>query len=138
MADELDARPDNVPVKGYAGDTLTIVITAPDALVAGRQWAAEVRADRTSETAPDATFTITPPSVVDGPAYLVLTSAQTAALLALGTARRTARAGGVYAMAQSYNGEWDCQLSAAGTDPVTTLVQGSLTIDVDVTRPVQP
>lgn len=105
----------------YAGDTLTFTVTAPASLTDGRDWNAQVKLS-TDSSVPDATFAITPPASSGGPAYLTLTSASTTALGAL------AKPG------KQYSGVWDCQISAAGSDPVTTLVRGGLIVQRDVTR----
>ena len=114
---KLDSTPGRVDLVGYAGDTLTVTITAPDTLVAGKVWAAQVRATRDPGAPVDATFTITPPAVADGPAYVVLAADDTALLAATG----------------EYAGQWDCQVSNAVE--TRTLAQGSITIKVDVTQP---
>jgi hypothetical protein len=117
----LNSSPDLVDLVGYAGDTLTVTVTAPTSFIAGRVWAAQIRATA-GASGVDATFIITPPTVTDGPATLVLPAAETARLFSSGV-------GKVYA------GVWDCQLApAGGGDPVTTLAQGRLTIGGDVTR----
>lgn len=128
----LDTRPDTVDITHYAGDTLTIKVTAPDALVAGRGWTAQIRADRAATTV-DASFTITPPTVADGPAYLVLPAAESARLAGTGTRKRVVRSG-VAVLVATYSGVWDCQVADPLGDPVTTLVQGSITIEADVSR----
>lgn len=111
----ISAVPQTVDVAGYVGDTLTIVVTAPSALVDGLGWSAQIRsANDATEVA--ATFAITPPTVADGPAYLVLS---TAASTALGV----------------FSGVWDVQVAAAGgVDPVITLARGKFTQEMDVTR----
>jgi len=118
----LNSSPQVVDLVGYAGDTLTVTVTAPTAFIAGREWLAQLRATA-GAAAVDASFSISPPSVVDGPATLVLSAAQTAQLF-------NTSIGG-----KAYSGVWDCQLApAGGGDPVTTLVQGRVTISGDVTR----
>lgn len=117
----LDTSPKIVDLIGYAGDTLTVMVTAATAVIAGRVWTAQIRASAGAASV-DATFTITVPTVTDGPAFLVLPASETARLFSSGV-------GKVYA------GVWDCQLApAGGGDPVTTLVQGRITIPADVTR----
>lgn len=128
MAD-ITTVPQIVNITHYAGDTLTIVVTAPSSLVAGRTWDAQVRSSRESTTV-DGTFDITPPTLADGPAYLVLQQEVTSALGAMGELV-TDRSG---KSTIKYNGVWDCQVSADGDDPVTTLVQGNISFIRDVTR----
>src|SRR5512144_3119905 len=132
----LDTRPQSVDLYHYAGDTLTVQIRAPSSLVAGKTWTAQVRSTRQA-TVVDATFAITVPTVTDGPAYLVMTSVDTARLPAeLGTPIRVIKGTGAEAtavMIQTYQGVWDCQVRAtSGTDPVTTLVSGAIKIEADV------
>ena len=126
----LDVRPQVVDVAGYAGDTLTIRITAPDFY--GLDWSAQVRAAPDTD-AVAATFEITAPAAADQPAILVLDADTTRALAGTGTQLRVRR-GAATVTIQRFTGVWDCQVSDAGTDPVRTLVQGGLTIDLDVTR----
>ena len=128
--------PELIDFEHYGGDTLTITVTAPSALVDALDWAAEIRRTRDAVTV-DAVFTITPPSVADGPAYLVLPSDEVERLATLGppVLRRVPTSRGVRDVVQLYAGVFDCQVSAAGADPVTTLFQGTLTLFADVTRP---
>ena len=77
---KLSAVPQTVDLEAYGGDTFTLAVTAPAALVDGRVWTAQIRDSRTSDTV-DATFTITPPAVPDGPAYLTLPAEVTEGLL---------------------------------------------------------
>jgi len=129
----IDTRPKVENITHYGGDTLTIKVTAPAELTDGMAWNAQVRSARTSEVI-DAVFTITPPAFSGGPAYLILPGAVCASLVA-GTPVATVRSpDGTTRMVSIYKGEYDCQVSASGTDPIRTLVQGSLTIDPDVTR----
>lgn len=129
----LDVRPQSVDVLGYAGDTLTIQITAPAALVDGQTWSAEVRSSESATTV-DATFDVIPPTVSDGPAYIVLDAADTRRLAGTGVLRRIRTREGTTQEVIRYKGVWDCQVSNAGADPVRTLVKGTLVIDQDVTR----
>lgn len=131
----LDTRPQLVDITHYGSDTLTIEVTAPASLVSGKEWLAQIKTKK-EDMVPSASFTITPPAVADGPAYLILPSAESARLLGLGTAVRERTSAGTMAVVQKYTGFWDCQVSATGgADPVTTLVQGKITIEIDVSRP---
>ena len=139
MAAILDALPDAVDLACLGGDTFTFTVTAPAALVSGKEWLAQIRS--TSDAAAvDATFTITPPTVADGPAYLTLPAAETARLLEgapLVRVYRKASGRGVTtsAMLPQYTGVWDVQVSGVGgADPVTTLAAGKITITLDVSR----
>ena len=113
MAD-FDTRPTEVNIDHYGGDTLTIRVNVDAAVVAGRDWNAQVRNARTSQ-AIAATFSIVEDATG---ADVVLASAD---------CRRLSERG-------KYSGFWDVQLSVAGGDPVTTLAQGELNIHPDVTR----
>jgi hypothetical protein len=131
----IDTRPAVVDIVHYAGDTLTIRLSAPASITDGMAWKAEVRATRDSGT-PDAVFTITAPETSGGDAFLELSAADTKALVS-GSAMTTVRtmtAPSQLSMIQKYVGVWDVQVSAAGLDPVRTLAHGSLTIELDVTQ----
>lgn len=136
----LDTRPDTVDISHYGGDTLTITVTAPESLVGGREWSAQIRTTRDAANV-DAQFVITPPAEPNGPAYLVLPASECRRLVGQAAAlmtRRTIAPRGpeVNPLALGkYSGVWDCQITGpGGTDPVRTLAQGSITIDLDVTR----
>jgi hypothetical protein len=128
----LDARPQNVDCSIYAGDTFTLAVIAPAELVEGMTWLAQVRA-APDATQVDATWTVTPPTTPGGPAYITLPSATTTLLAQSAPLVRSSRAASAPSV-QRYQGVWDCQVSAAGQDPVKTLVKGTLTIDLDVSR----
>lgn len=129
----LDVRPESVDILGYAGDTLTITVVAPASLVNAKAWTAEIRSAIDATTV-DAEFVITPPTVADGPAYLVLDAATTRLLASSGVLRKIRTREGTTVEVLRYKGVWDCQVSAAGLDPVRTLVKGTISIDQDVTR----
>lgn len=130
----LDTTPQIVDIKHYGGDTLTVKVTAPAEVTDGMTWAAQIKAARDAPT-PDAEFDIAAPAASGDPAFLTLTAADSAALVA-GTPVVTKRgSNGITRSVQQYVGVWDCQVSAAGLDPVRTLVQGSITLEMDVTRP---
>lgn len=115
----LRTAPETVDLIGYGGDTLTIQVQAPTAFIDGRVWSAQVR-DTTTDATAAASFTVTEPTEVDGPAFVVLASEDTARLTA-GVAQ--------------YVGLWDVQVApAGGGDPVTTLARGKITLTGDVTR----
>jgi hypothetical protein len=114
----IDTRPQLVDIDHYAGDTLTLHVKIDAALVAGREWAAQVRVRRTN-LQPDASFSVE--TTVDG-ADITLSTAD---------CQRLARRG-------RFTGFWDVQLYVPGReDPVTTLAQGSLRIHTDVTRELE-
>jgi hypothetical protein len=135
-AETIDTRPQEVDISAYGGDTLTIQITAPDTLVAGMDWNAQVRKDRNPTTPVDATFLITPPTGAGVPAAVVLSAVDTARLSGAGAIRRVVNpTTGATQQSQTYTGVWDCQISdPTNPDPVITLVQGTITLDADVTR----
>jgi hypothetical protein len=119
--------PDQVDLELYAGDTFTRRIVVHDpALTEGCTWVGEIRRPRDSATV-DEVFTIVPD--VDGGATMSLTAEQTRALAEIGVVRA---AGKRAARVVRYSGEWDVQVSKTGY--VRTLVQGVLTVDLDVTR----
>jgi hypothetical protein len=137
---EIDTRPDSVDVFHYAGDTLTLKIEVDDDLADGMEWTAQVRASRDA-SAPDAEFEI---DLIEDGASLTLTAATTTELATvsgillsgptLRTANPVAFAAGATQMLR-YSGVWDVQIAApGGGDPVISLAQGVLTIDMDVSR----
>jgi hypothetical protein len=129
----LDTSPQQVDLVGYAGDTLSFSVTAPTTFIAGRGWSAQVRSTVDAATV-DAEFQVIAPTVVDGPAFLTLTADDTRALHS-GGATATRVVGGRAVTSGTYSGFWDVQLApAGGGDPVTTLVQGKITIPGDITR----
>lgn len=123
---QLDTRPQVVDIAHYAGDTLTLQITAPSGLISGMDWTAQIRGNRESGQV-DAAFTITPTGTG---ATLTLSAAESRRLAESGAQTNSARG-----QVLRYTGAWDVQVAApGGGDPVTTLAQGTLTIDLDVTR----
>lgn len=138
----LDATPDTVDLAGYAGDTLTFTVTAPSALVDGKEWLAQVRSAKDAAVV-DATFTVLPPTVADGPATLTLSAADTARLCegapVVRVSRRRGRTLPTPLLVQQYSGMWDVQISEpGGLDPVITLAAGLITVDLDVSRSDAP
>lgn len=134
MADQsLSTVPQQVDVAAYVGDTLTIKVIAPSTVVSGMTWDAQVRLE---PGAPDisAVFTIIPPTVANGPAYLELSSAQTSALFARHARAVRSTVAGRAVTNVVFSGVWDCQVSDNGTDPVRTLARGIITLEQDVTR----
>jgi hypothetical protein len=130
----LDFTPTVVHLKGHAGDTISFRVIAPSAFVAGREWTAQVRAVHDASVV-DASFIIVPPTVTDGPAYLTLSSVDTARLALMGSGSQSARITGTSEAPVLYSGVWDCQVTPpGGGDPVNTLAYGTVTIHGDVTR----
>ena len=107
----VDLRPRSLDLPGYAGDTITLRVTAADpTLVEGGTWVAQVRATHDDEIA--ATFTVT----MEGEASALLTlDADTTTLLGGG-----------------FTGQYDCQVTTGTV--VRTLVRGKLTLAHDITR----
>jgi len=124
----LSTVPMVVDVHHYGGDTLNILVVVPAAVIAGRDWDAEVRANREAVDV-DATFDVLVGNTADE-WYLQLPGAVVSELLA--TKSVVVRVDGK--PVTRYVGVYDAQVSAAGLDPIQTLVQGTLTIDLDVTR----
>lgn len=125
--------PTVVDIVTYAGDTFDLEIRAAAEVTDGKQWNAEIRADR--DAAPvDATFAITVPTESGGPAYLRLTAADSARLARGAPVVQKRMPDGSTRAVQQYSGVYDCEVSLAGSDPVRTLVQGTIKIELDVTR----
>ena len=143
MSQELVGVPEVVNLTYYGGDTLTLDFYIPATFVPPNpQWAAQVRSPREA-TAILATFDIVY-NTGTSHAVLVLPAAITKRLVdengTLYTGSAVAKiwpelyAAGVTSM-RRFSGDWDFQLSAVnGSDPVTTLAQGRLLLDGDVTR----
>jgi hypothetical protein len=128
----LDTRPESVDVLAYAGDTLELTVVAPGSLVTGKTWKADVKAT-TDAVAIDASWDITPPVANGGPAFITLDSATTRLLASMGTQTRAKNRAGKVVDVIRYTGVFDVQISLAGSDPVRTLLKGTLAIDQDVT-----
>jgi hypothetical protein len=112
---DLSTIPQEVNIEHYAGDTLTVHLTVPTEVVAGRTYFAQVRAKRGASKI-DASFQVIPNA---GGADIMLLSADSMRLANRGP----------------WSGFWDVQLAAPdGSDPVTTLAQGELVLVTDVTR----
>ena len=110
----LSTMPQEVNIEHYSQDTLVIHVKIDDEVIGGRVFNAHVRSQRTSRKI-DAEFDVI---LTATGADLVLTGDQQTKLTGRGV----------------YEGFWDVQLSDAGEDPITTLAQGSLTLNPDVTR----
>lgn len=120
MSDKLDLSPAVLDLVLYAGDGTTFEIDFVDENEAtidmsGFTWAAQIRKKRGVDPAFDLEFTTT--NTVGG-VLLVHVPAEITAQL-------------------PKSGQWDLQATAAGQDPIT-LLQGAVTCNVDVTRPVVP
>ena len=112
---KFSTQPTQVDIDHYGGDTLVIRVNVSAAIVAGREWKAQVRTNRT-DAAIAASFVCIPD--VDG-CTIMLEAADCKALTATGV----------------YKGYWDVQVAEPGDlDPVTTFATGVLKIDPDVTR----
>lgn len=111
---ELTTLPQVVNINHYGGDTLTIRVIVDASVIAGRQFSAQIRAKTTSRKI-DASFSVFPNATG---CDLMLSAADAQRLTARGV----------------YEGFWDVQLTMAGSDPVTTLGYGDMTVHPDVTR----
>lgn len=130
---DIDLRPKVMNLLAYAGDTVAFTVTIPWANAAGKDWKAQVRRTR-DQAEPDAEFIITPPAGDGDPAYVLLAAIDTKRLAGQAPAVRAMSAAGSLAEMRVYSGVYDVQISDGGSDPVNTLVQGSLTIELDVSR----
>ena len=135
----IDTRPQGIAIQGYAGDTLTLTIVT-DTDYSAYTWTGQVKTDHDDILA-DAVFTF-------GAQTPVNTKFHTPAILDAAATRALAdlvptddlppvhvKPGGdvtTTVSTQVYTGLWDIQVESAGGD-VTTLVQGTITIDADVT-----
>lgn len=130
----IDSTPDVHDITHYAGDTLTLAITVPAGFADGYTWKAVLKANRETGTPVDATFDIVLPVVPGDPGFVTLTAAECTRLARMGTVQKSKRRG-VHSQVMAYNGEYDIQLSPPlpALDPVTTIVQGGLTLELDVT-----
>lgn len=135
----LSTVPDVVDIDHYGGDTLTVRIDLPDEFTsAAMEWRAQIKGTR-EQTTPDAEFAITEPSGPGTPAFLVLSSEESGRLVGTGSIVRVRAKDGSLRVIRRYVGQWDVQVSGAGgADPVRTLVQGAMKIEIDVTREVAP
>jgi hypothetical protein len=131
----LSAVPVQHDLKMYAGDTYTLEIRAPAEVTDGMEWHAQIRTTKDSPII-DATFSITVPEVSGGPAYITLLSADSARL-ASGAPLVTRRSvDGIVRTVQEYSGVFDCHVRHPTLpDPVRSLVQGAVSIELNVTRP---
>jgi len=119
---QVSVVPQRVDLVLYAGDGVTLRLTAVDAetgdiLDLTGEIAAQVKANRNDPEALTA-FTVNTDQAANGLLDLSLSGEQTAALTT-----DEAR----------FKGAWDVQWIAEGEQP-RTLVQGSVTCDLDVTR----
>jgi hypothetical protein len=130
---DIDLRPKVMNLLCYSGDTVAFTVTIPWANAAGKEWQAQVRSARDASE-PDAEFTIVPPGGDGDPAIVTLASEDTKRLAGQAPVVRAMSAAGSLAEMRVYSGVYDVQISDGGSDPVNTLLQGSLTIELDVTR----
>jgi hypothetical protein len=119
---QISVVPQRVDLVAYAGDGVTLRLSAVNAetgdnLDLAGELAAQVKANRSDEE-PLTEFTIDTEQAAEGILELSLSGEQTAALLT---------------DSSRFKGSWDVQWTADGEQP-RTLVQGTLTCDLDVTR----
>lgn len=133
MAD-IDTTPPFKSIQHYAGDTLTLKVTVPAGFADGYVWTAQLRKDRATGTPVDAVFIITQPATPGDPGYVTLRAEDCQRLARSGVVKTKRDTRGIRTVV-SYTGEFDVQVAPpAAADPVTTLVQGSLSLELDVTR----
>lgn len=124
----LSTVPMVVDVHHYGGDTLSLLVEIPAAVVAGRDWDAQVKSSREALTT-DAVFDIIPGGTADE--WIMQINGATITEL-IDTKGVLVRVDGK--QITRYVGVYDAQISVGGLDPIQTVVQGTLTIDLDVTR----
>lgn len=130
----LNTIPEIADIAHYGGDTLNVEVRAPAELTDGMNWAAQVRTTRESDLI-DATFVIQPPVIPGGAAHLMLSSVDVSRLIGTAPVVMKRLPTGLMVEVKRYTGEWDCQVyHPTNPDPVKTLAQGKLTIEIDVTR----
>jgi hypothetical protein len=142
----IDLTPQVLDITALGGDTVSFEVRFPPGYVAGRTWTAQVRA-KPEDTSVDATWIVALGATADDPIHLTLTAATTRSLVtSAALARQTssvvrrssAQPTAPFAAGEplaTYKGVWDCQLApAGGGDPTTTVITGSVTIKLDVTR----
>lgn len=131
----ISTLPTVVDVTHYGGDTFTLEIKAAPEVTEGQVWNADIKLSRDSDII-DASFTIVPPPAGGGSAYATLSSVDSARLVGEAAVVTRRAPSGALLSIKKYVGVWDCQVShPVNPDPVRTLVQGSFSIEVDVTRP---
>ena len=130
---DIDLRPKVMNLLVYAGDTVVFAVIIPWATAAGKTWKGQVRLTRDAAE-PDAEFVITPPAAEGGSAYVMMPAADTKRLAGQSPVVRAMSSAGSLAEMRVYAGVYDVQISDAGSDPVNTLVQGSFTVELDVSR----
>jgi hypothetical protein len=134
MTQTIDTRPQVVDVLHYAGDTLRLYVTIPSAAMVGMTLKAQIRQTRESDVH-GAIMTVTPPVDPDAPDakwLLQLEADDAAELCGFGAPARVVDENGKALVVQRYQGVWDAQISGPGY--TRTIVQGDMTIDLDVTR----
>lgn len=137
----IDARPQGVELKAYAGDTFAFKIIV-DYDYSAYTWTGHIRSNHTDQEI-DTTFDFGTLTAVDGKweipvslsaaktqalADLVVESNVPAQIVIIGAVKSTKTS------VQTYYGVWDIQVQL--DDVVKTLVQGSILVDSDVTRNV--
>lgn len=136
----IDTRPQGIALMGYAGDTLPLTIVT-DFDYSTYTWSGEVRKDH-ADAVVDAEFvigaTVPVSTKFHTPVYLSAASTRALADLSptddLPPTYTKSGTSDIAVSVQQYSGVWDIQVELAGV--VTTLVQGTITIDADITRGV--
>jgi hypothetical protein len=127
--------PTIVDITHYGGDTFTLEVKAAPEVTDGQVWNADIKLARDSDVV-DASFSILPPPLGGGSAYLTLSSVDSARLVGTAPIITRRSPSGLLLSIQKYVGVWDCQVShPTNPDPVRTLVHGTFSIEIDVTRP---
>lgn len=136
----IDARPQGVELKAYAGDTFSFKIIT-DVDYSTYTWTGQIRSIHSDQVV-DASFDFSVPVLVEGKwetfvtlsadssqalADLVVEPPVTPSILNVGKPSTKTSV-------NTYNGVWDIQVKTG--EVVKTLVQGTITVDEDVTRGV--
>jgi hypothetical protein len=135
VPETVDIRPAYKSIAGYGGDTLSFNVTVPAGAIDGYLWSGQVRSSRLPDNVLEAEFLITPPALPGDPAIVSLPAVITRALADKGVAKKQYTPDGQRRMTLVYTGDYDIQVRPPdGDDPTITIMQGVITIDMDVTR----
>ncbi len=136
MAEDINTQPMVRNLYLYGGDTFSMKVTVPAGAFDGFAWTGQVRSSRDPSTGTlDAEFQIDPPAAPGDPCWPTLLAVDTRRLALLGkpVKRKVGLAQRIFLV---YTGDYDIQIKHPDEpDPVVTIVQGIVSIDIDVTEP---